>query len=102
MERNKKYRVCLLSAAAVLMMMILVWISGVLNTQKIWPDVQLEYQNGKMQYSLEEGDSYGMMTSGPYDDLPAGRYRIKWQIENDGVNRIHLLSSNDAAIEDRR
>lgn len=99
MESNKKFRVCLLSAAAVLMMIILVWISGALNTQKIWPDVQLNYQNGKMQYSIEEGDSYGMMTSGPYDDLPAGRYRIKWQIENDGINWIHLFSSNGAAIE---
>jgi len=98
-ETGKKYRVCFLSAAAVVLIIALVFASGILNVQKVWPDVRLDYQSGKQQYSLEEGDTYGMMTSGPYEDLAEGRYRLKWQIEGDGVNRIHLFSSNGAAIE---
>lgn len=38
------------------------------------------------------------MATGPYMDLPAGRYRIKWWIEADGDNRIRLSCSNDAQI----
>ena len=72
--------------------------AGLLDKQKIWPGVEIEYMQGKRSLSLEEGDAYATMTGGPYTELPAGRYRLKWQIEGDGVNAVQLKNSNDVAI----
>ena len=96
---KKKWQVCFLSAVVIILAIAFVFASGVLNTYKVWPDVELEYQGEKKEYSLDEGDSYGIMTGGPYHDLAAGRYRLQWQIEGDGVNRIHLSCSNGTIIE---
>lgn len=77
----------------------LVFATGALGKQKVWPDVQLNYTGGKQGvWRLEDGDAHGRVASGPYDDLPVGVYRIKWQIEGDGENRIVLSCSNDAQI----
>lgn len=81
---------------------VLLSATGMLDKQKIWPNVDLVYEGDKRAFSLEEGDAYGYVTQGPYTELPAGRYRIKWQIEGDGVNAVQLQCSNDVAIEPYR
>ncbi len=82
----------------VLLLIAFAFGSGILNTQKIWDGLQLEFRENKMHYSLTEGDAYGVVTAGPYLDLPAGVYRIRWVIEGDGENFIHLTCSNNAEI----
>lgn len=79
-------------------LLVLLCLSGVLDKQKIWANVPVEYAQGKQAFSLAEGDAYGPVTSGPYMELPAGTYRIKWQIEGDGVNAVQLSDSNDVPI----
>ncbi|MBQ8617522.1 MAG: hypothetical protein IJ418_08385 [Clostridia bacterium] len=72
--------------------------TGILNKQKVWTDVELDCTDEDKTWRLEDGDAYGMVASGPYYDLPVGTYRIKWQIEGDGENRITLSCSNEAQI----
>lgn len=84
--------------AAAAALIVLIFASGVLRTQKTWPDVQLDYRDGKTAFDAADGDAYGVVASGPYYDLPAGEYRIQWQIEGDGENVIRLSCSNDVEI----
>lgn len=84
--------ICALAVAAV-------FATGILNRQKVWTDVQLTgADDAQREWRLADGDAYGRVGSGPYYDLPAGTYRIKWQIEGDGENRMVLSCSNDAQI----
>ena len=84
--------ICALAVAAV-------FATGVLNRQKVWTDVQLTgADDAQREWRLADGDAYGRVGSGPYYDLPTGTYRIKWQIEGDGENRMVLSCSNDAQI----
>ena len=84
--------ICALAVAAV-------FATGVLNRQKVWTDVQLTgADDAQREWRLADSDAYGRVGSGPYYDLPAGTYRIKWQIEGDGENRMVLSCSNDAQI----
>ncbi|MBQ9007995.1 MAG: hypothetical protein IJ088_01510, partial [Clostridia bacterium] len=84
----------------VLAMACLVVVSGVLDRQKTW----LGLGNTDVQYTekptrnLQDGDSYGEMTYGPYYHLPAGTYRLRWFIECDGVNRLRLVTANNVQI----
>ena len=76
-----------------------VFATGVLDRQKVWTDVQLTGADGaRHEWRIADGDAYGRVGSGPYTDLPVGTYRIKWQIEGDGENRMVLSCSNDAQI----
>ena len=81
------------------LLIFLAFTTGVFNRQKVWTDVQLDYTGNKKAWSIENGDAYGRVASGPYFSLPAGRYRIQWQIEGDGQNRMILSCSNDAFID---
>lgn len=81
-----------------LLLIAAVFLSGVMNVQKTWTSLDLDFRDGKRAFELAKGDAYGTVTQGPYFDLPAGRYRIKWQIEGDGENRIHLVCSNGVII----
>lgn len=93
-QRGKE---CLLCAACALMVALL-FATGVLNQQKVWPDLQLRYAQDKTAWRTGEGDAYGVVSSGPYLNLSPGRYRIKWRMDGDGANRIRLQSTNDATI----
>jgi len=81
-----------------LLLIAVIFATGVLNKQKVWPDLPLDYQGEKTSFSIEAGDSYGMVSSGPYYDLPEGTYRIKWQMEGDGENAIVITCSNGVEI----
>ena len=69
--------------------------TGILNTQKVWNDPKLDWENGT-EYTSTDG--YGVKSAGPYLELPAGEYRLKWKIEGDCENGIHFSCSNDARI----
>ena len=69
--------------------------TGILNTQKVWNDPKLDWENGT-EYTSADG--YSVKSAGPYLELPAGKYRLKWKIEGDGENGIHFSCSNDARI----
>lgn len=76
----------------------LLFMTGILDKQKTWTELKQEYTGGDNLWRVEDGDAYGTVATGPYFDLPVGTYRIKWQIEGDGENRIVLSNSNDAAV----
>ena len=87
--------------AAVLLAAALLWAlfgTARFDSRKIWADVPLDTQDGKTRFSAAE-DSRGVKSAGPYYDLPAGEYRLKWRIDSDGENAIRLSSSNGARIE---
>ena len=73
--------VCCVLAYAVLCL------TGLLDKQKIWQGVPVEYMQGKQRLSLDAGDAYATVTGGPYTELPAGVYRLKWQIEHRSPER---------------
>jgi len=77
-----------------------VFFSGALDRQKVWPEMVwsgLTFKNGA-SLNTAQGDAYGAVNSGPGFTLPAGQYRLKWAIEADGDNRIRLRSGNGAQI----
>ena len=76
----------------------LLFCTGILNTQRVWTDLKQDYAGGDNVWRLEDGDAYGTVASGPYIALPEGMYRIKWQIEGDGENRLTLACTNNAEI----
>lgn len=79
-------------------LIVFIFSTGVLDTQKVWPSLALDYADGRAMHELEKGDAYGVVTSGPNMNLAPGVYRMKIQVESDGENRIRLTSSNDAKI----
>ena len=59
----------------------------------------MNFPNGT-RVSLENGDTYGMVPSdGPGPNLAAGTYRLKWFVESDGDNALHLSTLNGGRIE---
>ena len=59
----------------------------------------MDFPNGT-KVSLENGDAYGVVESeGPGHSLAAGTYRLKWFVDGDGENALHLYSRNGVQIE---
>ena len=96
MLRKYKNTWRLLACFAVLY--VLLCLTGLPDKQKIWPGVKVEWLQGKSELSLADGDVYSIVTSGPYEELPIGIYRLKWQIEGDGINTVRLMDSNEVEI----
>lgn len=96
--KRKKYKVTLGLLVCCMVLYAALCLTGLLEKQKIWQGVPVEYPMGKQTLSLDDGDPYGVVTAGPYTELPPGVYRLKWQIEGDGVNTVRLLCSNEAQI----
>lgn len=77
-----------------------VFLTGVLDRQKTWTDMPytlMDFADGRTLNTAQDGQ-YGPMNEGPDLTLPAGEYRVKWQIDADGENYIRLSSQNGAAI----
>lgn len=70
---------------------------GKLRTWADMCDTEISFLNGR-ELNLDNGDSYGIMTMGPWYNLPAGKYRLKWIIDCDDVNEVHLITQNQARI----
>lgn len=94
----RKYKNTWRLLACFIALYVLLCMTGLPDKQKIWPGVKVEWLQEKHALSLEEGDTYSAVTSGPYEILPAGVYRLKWQIEGDGVNTVRLIATNDVEI----
>lgn len=81
-------------------LLILVFMTGILDRQQTWPD--LNYSDVPVTPSIclstENGDEYGIHSSGPFYDLPRGNYRLKLTIETDGSGSVHLSDANHARI----
>ena len=71
--------ICLGAAALI----AVIFATGLLNTQKVWPDVSFDHAKENASYSLTEGDGYGVKATSTSLNLDAGTYRLCWQI--DGV-----------------
>ena len=80
------------------MIIAILFCTGILNRQKVWTDLKQDYAGGDKLWRLEDGDAHGIVATGPYITLPVGTYRIKWQIEGDGENRLILSCTNEAVI----
>lgn len=95
-----RYRRFVCFVAAALLLAAAVFALGILDTQKTWADLPytlLSFEQGRAR-STESGDAYGVMNKGPGLDLPAGEYRLKWNVEADGDNVIRITSRNGAPI----
>ena len=107
----RKLRLGLRDVLAVLLTAVVIALlfgSGVLNRRKTWENVlsRMKFaegvctkaEDGARIWSLADGQAYGTYGSGPEYNLDRGTYRLSWNIEGDGVNRIHLSARNNAKI----
>ena len=94
-----------LPVAGALLIAGVLFFSGALEKQRVWEnmtdpdDREQVYLDQGMELEAEDGKNYGVISRGPYLDLPAGSYRMSWYIWGDGENRIHLVTSNGARID---
>lgn len=107
----KKSRVCREWLVILLTVLLTagIFVTGILDRQKVWTEMTyydtLTFSKShpdmftRATYSLEEGDSYGVLNEGPGFDLPAGRYKLKYRVAADGENAIRFHTRNNAAIE---
>ena len=94
-SKKKKALVSLIICAALI---LLVFVSGALDRQKIWTEMPHQMMRFKDGLSREAAQ-YGVMNQGPGLDLPAGTYRLKWYIEGDGENQLLIRTENGVAAE---
>ena len=73
-------------------------VSGILEKQKIWESLSMKYTNKSAKWTLDKGDQYGIVSTGPDFRLPPGEYKLKWRMDGDGINRIHLKAGDMGAI----
>ena len=89
----------LLAAAIVL----LAFATGVLDKQRVFVNMahtDMVFENEKRMMSMADGDHYGVLPGiGPYYELPTGTYRLQWQVDGDGENKLRLSSTNGAAMQ---
>jgi len=84
-----------------LLLIVLLFATGVLDRGRVLERLQdsMNFEGGKSRYALDSGDTYGRKNDGPFLKLPAGEYRLKWQIEGDGENYLHLGTTNGVTVE---
>ena len=98
-NRMKNRKIIQPLALMLAVLIILVFVTGVLDRQKTWAEMVwsgLDFPAGTSR-DLSAGDAYGVINGGPGLTLPAGRYRVKWMIEADGANSIEITTDNGAA-----
>ena len=84
-----------------LLLIVLLFVTGIFDKGRVIERLQdsMNFEGGKTHYELDAGDAFGRKNDGPFLKLPAGEYRLKWQIEGDGENILHLGTTNGAPIE---
>ena len=84
-----------------LLLIVLLFVTGILDKERVFSNLQedMQFEAGKTRFELEAGDTYGRKNSGPLMKLPAGEYRLKWRVEGDGDNILHLETTNGVQIE---
>ena len=114
LKRSRAFRECAAVMFAALLI-VGIFATGILDRQKVW--VEMTYNDvltftkahpamfvgedmfARATYSLEDGDSYGIINEGPGFTLPKGQYRLKYRVDADGENAIRIESENGARIE---
>jgi len=99
----------LLPVLAAVLCLALVWCTGLRDSPHAWSDLALdrafcgmEFAENKLFFSTEAGDAHGTLNAGPYLDLPAGTYSLRYLVETDAENAMEIVSSNGAQIEPAR
>lgn len=84
-----------------LLLIVMLFVTGILDKECVFRDLQnnMRFEAGKTRFELAAGDAYGRKNDGPFMKLPAGEYRLKWQVEGDGDNVLHLGTTNGARVE---
>jgi len=84
----------------------LLWITGLGKNEWVWPNLVKNgmtfLRDGYKTFSLEQGDTYGILNNGPNFSLPAGEYELDISVESDAENVIEITASNGARIEPAR
>lgn len=76
-----------------------IFVTGIFDKQKVWTDMPYGLMRfDSLSRDTASGDAYGVMNAGPGLTLPAGQYRLKWDIDADGDNVIRIFSGNGAVI----
>lgn len=83
---------------ACLALIAVIFASGAPGRQQVWANIALDGLGEQRELRLDAGDAYGEYGGGPYLDLPAGTYRLRWRMSGDGANIIHLSCSNGVQI----
>ena len=90
-----------LAFAAVLLVVALVFVTGVFDKQKVWTDMgyhDISFTEDRYAFDAQAGDSYGVVSKGPGYDLPEGTYRVKIRAYADGSNLVRFTAKNSAEI----
>lgn len=90
------------AGACAVLLIALLFATGILDQGNVFEDLQkngMRFERGSTRFELAQGDVYGRQNDGPFLMLPAGEYRLKWQLDGDGDNIIHLGSTNGAQVE---
>ena len=86
----------LLTLVLCLLLIALVFISGIVNKRQTWGTMEWAYLHFIDQDP--ENPKYGIQNSGPAFNLPQGKYELKFTIETDGQGFVRLATTNDAQI----
>lgn len=76
---------------------IFVFCAGILDKQQTWGTMEWTYMDFIKQD--KENPHYGIQNTGPTFNLPAGKYKLKFNIETDGDGFVRLSTTNDAPVE---
>lgn len=68
---------------------------------RTWIDMYTDgmvFTSDSVSLNLENGDSYTTIPFRSYLRLPAGNYHFQWNLDCDGINSIHLFTTNGSVI----
>lgn len=100
---NKRSAFAVWGPVLVAMLVVaVVFATGILDRQRVFEDMvynNMHFEDGRYAFSLEQGDAYGLVNDGETGlNLPEGTYRLRWEIEGDGDNLLHISCDNGALI----
>ena len=87
---------------AAMLLVAAAFATGILDRQRVFEDMiytNMRFEDGRYTFSLEQGDAYGLVNDGETGlNLPEGTYRLRWEVEGDGDNILHISCNNGALI----
>ena len=100
---NKRSAFAVWGPVLVAMLVVaVVFATGILDRQRVFEDMvynNMHFEDGRYAFSLEQGDAYGLVNDGETGlNLPEGTYRLRWEVEGDGDNILHISCDNGALI----
>ena len=93
----------LLPVLLAVLLIALCWTLGLGKSDVVFSDMHRNGMNFRQgddkTFTLDDGDEYGLLNSGPSFTLPAGRYQLRVTVDSDGDNAVKITSSNNARVE---